>query len=185
LDVPHVVVARNLEPIYDNETAIRAFARLIHRWPSARLTIAGSGPDRCHLESVVNELALPASVTFAGRLGRDEMAALFRSADLCINASRVDNMPVSVLEAMASGVPVVTTNVGGIPYIAHDGDNALLVEPGDPEAMANAADRLLSDATLRTRIVSSALKSVAVYSWGHASALWLSAYNDALAARPA
>ena len=181
-DSPHIVVARNLEAVYDNETAVRAFATLVKRWPIARLTLAGTGPDRAHLEAVVRELRLELQVTFAGRLDRDAMAALFRSADLCLNPSRVDNMPVSILEAMASGVPVVSTNVGGIPYMAQDGRTALLVEPGDPIAMATASELMLCDAPLRARIVAAALEAVSAYSWRQSSPLWLAIYRNALVA---
>lgn len=180
---PHIVVARNLEPVYDTGTAIHAFARLLVRWPDARLTIAGTGPERARLQELVRELGVEARVRFAGRLDRDGVVEMFKSADLSLNPSRVDNMPVSLLEAMASGVPVVSTNVGGIPYVVRDGHTALLVGPGDASAMADAAERLLSDAELRTRIVHAARQAVQDYSWPHASGEWLSVYRSALATR--
>ena len=82
---------------------------------------------------------------FCGTLDRDEMAALYRSASVVINPSRVDNMPNSVLEAMASGVPVVSTNVGGVPFILREDVTGLLVPRADPEAMAAAVLRVLGD----------------------------------------
>ncbi len=73
------------------------------------------------------------------------MAALYRSADVMLNPSLADNMPISVLEALASGVPVVTTNVGGVPYLVEHEKTALLVPPQNPEAMAEAVLLLLND----------------------------------------
>src|SRR5690606_24095526 len=116
----HVIVTRNLEPIYDIATALEAFALLRQRFPAAVMTIAGEGPERAHLVKRVEALGIAGQVEFAGRLDRAEVAALYQSADLMMNPSTVDNMPNSVLEAYASGVPVVSTNVGGIPYIARD-----------------------------------------------------------------
>jgi phenylacetate-CoA ligase len=164
-DSAHLLVARNLEPLYDNETAIRAFALVREDFPGARLTIAGSGPLEQQLRGFVLEQGLGDVVSFAGRLERDAMAAMYRSADLVLNPSLADNMPNSILEAWSSGVPVVSTNVGGIPYLAQDGVNASLVAPGDPVAMARACILLLSDpATWRQR-AQAGLQEARRYTW--------------------
>lgn len=162
---PHLVVARNLEPLYDNETAIRAFQLVIASHPQARLTIAGSGPEGVRLRQFVSDQGLAQAVQFAGRLERDAMAALYRSADLMLNPSLADNMPNSVLEAWASGVPVVSTNVGGIPYLAQDGVTASLVPPADAPAMAQACMALLSDAALWQQRAQAGLQQAQRYTW--------------------
>src|SRR4051812_6042668 len=113
--------------------------------PGATLYVAGSGPELAHLEELAASLGIADAVTFTGRVDRDAMAALYRRCDVMLNPTRVDNMPNSVLEAMACGLPVVSTRVGGVPYIVRDGVTALLVEPGDHVAMAQAALHLLSD----------------------------------------
>lgn len=161
----HIVVTRNLEPIYGIGTALEAFARIHEAVPAARLSIAGSGPQRSALEGRCAELGLGERVTFTGRLDREQVAALYRSADIMLNPSRVDNMPNSVLEAFASGVPVVSTNVGGIPYFVEDGRTALLVPPQDAEAMARAVLRLVHDPLLAAALKSRALASVLCYTW--------------------
>jgi len=161
----HLLVARNLEPIYDNETAIRALF-LVHRSnPEATLTIAGSGPLAESLRALAQSLGLAESVIFTGRLDRNAMAQAYRAADIAINPSLVDNMPNSVLEAMASGVPVVSTHVGGVPYIVTDEQTALLVPPNSPEAMANAILRLMNDPALSTKLVDNSLAEVKKYTW--------------------
>ncbi|GAB3248699.1 glycosyltransferase [Chitinimonas naiadis] len=161
----HLVVARNLEPLYDNETALRAFALVHAHTPATRLTIAGSGPEAERLQALAEELGLQAVVHFAGRLDREAMAALYRDADVMLNPSLADNMPNSVLEAMASGVPVVSTDVGGIPYIVENGVTALLVKPGDVAGMAAATLRLLEEPMLWQRLRDAGIAEVQRYTW--------------------
>ena len=162
---PHLIVARNLERLYDNETAIRAFQIVRALFPCARLTLAGTGLDEPRLRHLVHEQGLGDVVLFSGRLERDAMAALYRSADLMLNPSLADNMPNSLLEAWASGVPVVSTHVGGIPYLAQDGVNATLVPPADPVAMAQACVLLLSNEVTWQQRVQAGLQEVKRYTW--------------------
>lgn len=175
-----VIVARHLEPIYDNATAIRAFAMLRHQLPAAHLTVAGSGPEAGPLKALVAELGLTEAVHFTGTLDRDGMAALFASADVCVNPSLTDNSPNSVLESMAAGVPVVSTHVGGVPYIVQDGHNGLLVAPGDPQAMATALLRVLGDAALWQRLSAAGRADVQGFAWPQVSARLLGVYRRAL-----
>ena len=177
----HFVVARNLEPIYDIATALRALALVREHVPVARMTIAGSGPQRAELERLCAELSLVDAVVFTGRLGRDEMAHLYRSATVMVNPSRVDNMPNSVLEAMASGVPVVSTNVGGVPFVLRDEVTGLLVEAGDHAGLAAAMQRLIEDRVLAARIRGAALADVQQYAWSRVRERWADVYAMARA----
>lgn len=176
----HLLVARNLEPIYDNETAIRAFALVHSRYPDATLTIAGSGPEAGTLQALTDHLALSTAVTFTGRLEPQAMANLYREADIAINPSLVDNMPNSVLEALASGIPVVSTNVGGVPYIVSDGETALLVPARSPEAMASAITRLIQEPSLCRRLIDNGLTEVQRYTWDNVWPIWKKVYQSAL-----
>ncbi|MEO8346690.1 MAG: glycosyltransferase family 4 protein [Betaproteobacteria bacterium] len=178
---PHLVVARNLESIYDISTALRAFALISNAMPDARMTVAGSGPERAALDALCRELHMEARVHFCGTRDRDEMAALYRSASVVINPSRVDNMPNSVLEAMASSVPVVSTNVGGVPFILRHDITGLTVPAGDPQAMANAVLRVLSDAELARRLAAAAIDDVQQYAWPRVRQRWSEVYATALA----
>jgi glycosyltransferase involved in cell wall biosynthesis len=178
---PHLVVPRNLEPIYDIGTALRAFATIRAAWPGAKMTVAGSGPERQALQSLSAALGVLDAVDFCGRLDRDRMAQLYRTASVVINPSRVDNMPNSVLEAMASGAPVVSTNVGGVPFIARDGVSALLVPAGDHSAMATAVLRLLADPACARRVRDAAMHDVQQYTWPRVRPCWAELY--ALATR--
>ena len=173
---PHVVVPRNLEPIYDVPTALRAFARIRADLPAARLTVAGSGPERLALQRQAANLGIADAVDFCGRLHRDQMAALYRSARVVLNPSRVDNMPMSVLEGMASGVPVVSTKVGGVPFILRDDVNGLLVGPGDDAGMAAAVLRVLKQPAVAERLRKAALQEVQQYTWQQVRHRWASVY---------
>lgn len=177
---PHIVVARNLEPIYGIDVALRAFAVVAEKLPAARLSIAGSGPLREDLEQLAVMLGLADRVRFTGRLDRDQMAALYRESDLSLNPSHVDNMPNSVLESLASGVPVVSTDVGGVPFIVEHGRTALLVPANDAQAMGAAALQILTDPTCANGLRTFGLESVQRYRWETVRQTLLGAYGDAL-----
>ncbi|SDY68427.1 glycosyltransferase family 4 protein [Nitrosomonas sp. Nm58] len=178
---PHIILTRNLEAIYDNATAIRAFYQVRSFFSDARLTIAGSGPEELALNALVRELGLVDAVTFTGRVDNEAIISLYRSADVMVNPSLVDNMPISILEALACGVPVVSTNVGGIPYlVAHD-KTALLVPPQDPIAMSRAILTLLNDPIKARKIAEAGLITVQQYTWRNVQNRLLSVYEQVLA----
>lgn len=161
----HLLVTRNLEPLYDNATAIRALALVREQVPDARLTIAGEGPERKALEKLATELGVWDAVRFCGRVDHAEIPALYASADVCLNPSLADNMPNALLEALASGVPVVSTNVGGVPHLVEHERTALLVNAGDASAMADAVLRLVRDAPLTDRLRTAGLDHVRRFDW--------------------
>ena len=162
---PHLIVARHLEALYDNATALRAFALVRQVIPAATMTVAGSGPQAQALRDLAQSLEVAGAVEFPGTLDRDAIAVLFRSADLMLNPSLADNMPNSVLEAMASGVPVVSTDVGGVPFMVDHGRTGLLVPPGHPQAMADAMIRILTNSALRQHLTEEGLAEAQRYAW--------------------
>ena len=175
----HLIVTRNLEPIYDNATAIRAFAIVRDRLPAVRMTIAGDGPLRASLEQLAADLGVADAVKFCGRVANADIPALYASADICLNPSLADNMPISLLESLASGVPVVSTRVGGVPHLVEDERTALLVEPGKPDAMAHAVLRLLRDASLQARLRAAGLDAARRFEWTSVRPQLLAAYEAA------
>ena len=114
-----------------------------------RLRIAGDGPERAALNEEIGRLGLTGVVELLG--DRDDVVELLRQSHLFVLSSRSEGMPMSVLEAMASGVPVVASAVGGLPELVADEESGLLVEPGDPQALAAAISRLVEDTALRQR----------------------------------
>lgn len=177
---PLVLIARNLESIYDVETGIRAFRRLREAAPDARLEIAGTGPEAKRLKALTDGLGLSSSVRFLGRVDNDEMPAIYRSADLALNTSLVDNMPISILEALASGVPVVSTRVGGVPALVEDGREAVLVPPHDAEAMAEALVSLWRSSERRDALREAGLERAKAFSWSSVREQWARVYGDAV-----
>jgi len=180
---PCLVVTRNLEQIYDIPTAIRVFGRVRESFPQASLVIAGSGPERNALQAQVERLRLADAVRFTGRVDSADMPALYAGADCMLNPSTVDNMPNSILEAFACGVPVVSTNAGGIPDMAQHGVSAMLSAVGDEEAMAANVMRVLRQPEFADSLRHAGLVEAKKYDWGQVKQQWLQAYHDAAAVK--
>jgi glycosyltransferase involved in cell wall biosynthesis len=176
----NIIVTRNLEDIYDIPTALRAFAVIRSAYPDATLTVAGSGPRLDALQQLAQTLGVADGVRFTGRIDNEHITELYRNADLMLNPSTADNMPISLLEAMASAVPIVTTNVGGIPHLVTDARNALLVAPRDPAAMAAAAMRVFAEEGLARRLVEAGADSAAGYTWAQVRPRLFGVYARAL-----
>jgi phenylacetate-CoA ligase len=140
------------------------------------MTVAGGGPERDALEALARELGMAAHVAFPGRLEPDRVAALYGEADVVVNASLLDNMPNSLLEALASGVPIVSTDVCGIPFLVEHGKTALLVPPRDPAAMARAVLDLLDDPPLAEQMVRAGRDLAQQFTWSHVRPRLLDVY---------
>jgi glycosyltransferase involved in cell wall biosynthesis len=171
-------ITRNLEPIYGIDTALHALAALPANL-EVRLAIAGTGPAAARLQGLAGQLRVADRVTFLGRLERDGVVALYHGADAMLNPTTVDNMPNSLLEAMACGLPVLSTEVGGVPFLVRDGETALLVPANHPQRMAGEMKRLVEDSGLRARLAEAALAQVQAYTWGRVGPQWLAAYREA------
>jgi glycosyltransferase involved in cell wall biosynthesis len=133
---------RNFEPLYNVACVVRAFALVQAQYPDAALTLVGSGSQRDALERLAAELKLR-HVTFAGRVPPSEIHRYYAAADIYIQTPTIDNMPLSVLEAFASGLPVVSTRVGGVPAMLTDGVHGLLAPDDDARGVASHVIRLL------------------------------------------
>jgi glycosyltransferase involved in cell wall biosynthesis len=177
---PQLLVTRNLEPIYDIDTVLRVLQLVRRTFPGATVTICGSGPERDRLAALAQALGIGEAVVFTGRVDNDQIAGFYRTADVMLNPSLADNMPISVLEALATGVPVVSTRVGGVPYLVQDGTTALLVPPGDVDAMAKAVVSVIEDPDLADRLVADGLAEVEKYTWPNVRQSLQSVYRDAL-----
>lgn len=171
---------RNLEPLYNVGCILRAFAIIQERYPEARLVVAGDGSQRASLERLAASLRL-CNTEFVGRIQPNRMKDLYRAADIYLNSSIIDNMPGSILESFASGLPVVTTNAGGIPYIVTNERTGLMVRCGDEQAIASSALRLLEEPGLAARLIQNALDECERYEWKTIRKQWLELY-DRLAA---
>lgn len=135
---------------------IRAFGQLRMTCPQlkTKLVIAGDGPERAQLEAAASKLAIADQIVFAGQVA--EMKAYYAIADVLVNASHSEGSPYVLLEAMAAGVPIVATAVGGVPEMLTDGETGLLVPPRDTRAMATAIEKALNNSALAQRLSASA-----------------------------
>jgi glycosyltransferase involved in cell wall biosynthesis len=136
-DSERLLLVGGLVPVKGIPTVLAALAELRAGRPSAVLEIVGDGSDRGALEALAQQLGLADAVTFSGRLDRDGVAARMRASHVLVSASEWENLPGVQLEALASGLPVVATRVGGVPDVIDDEVGAL-VEPGDSHALATA-----------------------------------------------
>ena len=174
---------RNFQALYNVPCVLRAFAVIQARMPDARLIVVGDGPERGRVHETARELALR-NVEFVGPVRPAEMGRWYDAADVYLNASDIDNMPNSIIEAFACGLPVVTSRAGGIPYVVEHERNGLMVDCGDHEALAASALRLLSDSALSTRLIGEGLRDVQEqYTWDAVSERWTRLYRR-LAAAP-
>lgn len=169
---------RSFQAHYNVSCVLRAFGRVQARMPEARLIVAGDGPLRERLQEEARDLGLR-SVMFCGAVAHDRMAALYDEADVFLNAPDIDNMPNSILEAAACGLPIVSSNAGGIPYIVQHEVTALLTPCGDDVALAAAATRLFEEPGLATRLAAAARAEILErYTWPVVEAEWVSTYRD-------
>jgi glycosyltransferase involved in cell wall biosynthesis len=163
----------NLIPYKGHDVVLDALARLADP-PSLRL--AGGGAERDRLATRAAELGLAGRVEFLGAVAGAEH--LWAAAQFGVLASFQEGLPNAVLEAMASGVPVVATAVGGVPELVDDGVTGLVVPPGDPAALAGAIDALAGDAALRVRLGAAARQAAGAYSWARCTDAHLRLYTE-------
>ena len=144
---------------------LRAFGLIQKQVPNAELIVAGDGSQRATLERLALDLQLR-HTKFLGRVEHEGIVEQYQEADIYLNGSEIDNQPLSILEAFACGLPVVTTNAGGIPDMVSDGETGFVVNRGDHEAMASRALRLLlAEPSLATSMTQRAREECAKYSW--------------------
>jgi glycosyltransferase involved in cell wall biosynthesis len=151
---PVLAFAGRLTAQKDLDLALAAMREL----PGVRLLVAGDGPERARLEAAAGD-----NVRFLGPLPRAEVLGLLCAADAAILTSAWENFPHGVVEALAVGTPVIATRTGGVAEVVRDGENGLLVEPGDVAAFASAVRRYLDDDALSARLCAAAAPSVAQY----------------------
>jgi glycosyltransferase involved in cell wall biosynthesis len=177
---PRLVSTRNFDALYNVTATVRAFALVQKRWPEASLTLVGGGPREQQLRELVDQLRLR-QVTFAGRVRPDEIARYYAENDIYIQSPNIDNMPTSVIEAFASGLPVVSTEAGGVPAILTHQRHGLLAPLGDFDTLAAHVLRLLDEPELAHSLARAAYQTCEACTWPSVRERWLNAYRDARA----
>jgi glycosyltransferase involved in cell wall biosynthesis len=169
---------RNFEPLYNVRCTLDAFALVQREVPEASLVLVGDGSQRGALEAQATTLGLR-NVTFVGRVPPDRMGQLYDDADIYLNSPDIDNMPGSIIEAYAAGLPIVTTDAGGIPYIVRHEETGLMVPRNDAPGMAAAALRLLREPGLARRVSANArAECLRKYVWPAVEAEWKALYSQ-------
>ena len=168
---------RNLEAHYGVDAVLRAFALVQKQVPEAVLTVVGDGSQRPSLETLATELNLQ-QTSFTGRVEHEEIYRHYADADVFLNASRIDNQPLSILEAFACGLPVVTTDAGGIPDIVTDGETGFVVAVDDHQSLADRAMKLLGDCNKATTMAHNARTECNKYTWEVVCDRWLCLYRE-------
>jgi glycosyltransferase involved in cell wall biosynthesis len=161
--------------MYAVDNTIEAFARIRERFPEATLRVAGGGSEEGRLRALAAQRA-DGAVRFFGRVQPRDMPEFLDEADIFLNSSVVDNQPLSVLEAFAAGLPVVSTPTGDIANMVTDMESGRLVPPGDPAAMASAAIWLLERPSQAAAIARRAERELEKHSWSHVRDQWAGVY---------
>jgi len=176
---PVFMTNRILEPLYNVPCILRAFRRIQNRYPEASLTLAHDGPLRDSLEALTAELKLQ-NVRFLGRVPPAAIPQLYDDAEIYLTTPNIDCMPGSLLECLASGLPIVATNAGGIPYIVRDEETALLVALDDDEAVADRCFRLLNEPELVRGLAARGREAVTGYAPERSRDKWVALYRELL-----
>ena len=167
---------RNLESHYGVDRVLRAFAIIQAKVPEASLKVVGDGNQRGSLEALASDLGLQ-NITFTGQVDPNSIADVYDAADIYLNGSEIDNQPLSLLEAFACGLPIVTTDAGGISFMVTDGKTGMVVPRGDYQQMADRALRLLNDSALTKTIVEQGRQECRKYAWESVRDQWLNTYE--------
>ncbi len=173
---PHLICTRGFHPYYSVNVVVRAFAEVRKLYPEAALDLVGGGPVEAEIRKLVEDLKLP-GVNFTGVASRSEIGECYNRADIFVNASWLDNMPVSIIEAFAAGTPVVTTAPESIPYLVEHERTGLLSPVGDAEALAANVIRLLCEPALARWLAENAHLDSQQYTWEVVREQWLKIYR--------
>jgi glycosyltransferase involved in cell wall biosynthesis len=172
IDTINLLWVRSFSSLYNPEQAVLVLEMLQQLNYDATLTMIGPEVDGSLIKTRALAKERHLKVNFTGKLSKAEWRAYSKNCNVFINTTNVDNTPVSVIEAMALGLPVVSTNVGGIPFLISDGTDGLLVPPQDIDAMAYAIIKLKSDNALRSKLITTARAKVENFSWDAVRPQW-------------
>jgi len=166
---------RNFEVHYGVDRVLRAFKIIQEKFPEAKLEVVGDGSQRRALETLATELGLR-NTTFRGQIDPNLISDVYDTADIYLNASEIDNQPLSILEAFACGLPIVTTDAGGIPDMVSNGETGIVIPRGDYVQMAERALGLLNNVSETREMIERARQECLKYSWEAVRNPWLSVY---------
>lgn len=171
--VPKLLWVRSFSKIYNPIMAIKVLVELKKQYPNATLCMIGPKKDESYIASVRFAKKNKVEVNFTGKLSKFEWINLSNSSNIFLNTTHFDNTPISVIEAMALGIPVVSTKVGGIPFLLEHEKNALLVSDNDVEDMTTQIKKLLKNPEQTNIIVENARETVNNFDWEIVKLKWI------------
>ena len=176
----HIFWLRSLQKIYRPLLAVDVLLEIRKIYPHAKLTIVGPDKDgsKARLEAKVKENNLSNDVRITGRLNREQWLEVSKECDLFLNTTSADNTPVSVIEGMAIGLPIVSANVGGMPFLIEHESDGLLVDSSDPKEFAKALISIYESDELYQKLSSNARSKVESFDWKEVEKQWLNLINE-------
>lgn len=181
---PHLICTRGFHEYYSIDKVVAAFAEVRKQYPYAQLDLVGGGSLEPDVRRQVAEQKI-GGINFLGVASRQQIGKYYDDADIFINASWLDNMPVSVIEAFGAGTPVVTTSPESMPYLVENERTGLLSPVGDEKALAANVIRLLREPELAFRLAKNAHEESRKYTWKVVREQWVRAYREVLTHTPA
>ena len=161
---PRFICTRAHEPLYNIPCILRAFQRVQSEMPEAMLTLVGDGTQHTELTKMADDMGLK-NIIFTGRVDNSEIYRYLDQADILLSAPTIDNMPVSLLEAMNAGVLVISSNVGGVPYMVDDGKTGYLFPSNDSDTLAELMIMAVHQPSESMAIIRNAHQAVNAYRW--------------------
>ena len=177
---PRLMWLRAFDRIYNAPLALRVLDQLRRDFPNVRLTMVGQDKDGTlrQVEALARDLGVSDRLEIPGQVPKADVPIWLQKGDIFLNTTDADNTPISVIEAMACGLCVISTNVGGLSYLLTNERDALLVPPNDADAMADAVRRILADPALAARLSQNAYDTVKKWDWTEILPEWISIYEQ-------
>ena len=177
---PKLLWVRAFDNIYNPTLAIKVLNNLKTIYKDAKLCMVGPVKDDSfnEVKDLVSRLNLQESVVFTGVLPKEEWHKLSQNYDIFINTTNIDNTPVSVMEAMALGLPIISTNVGGLPYLIEHKTNGVLVKKNNAEVMSNAVVEIINNINQSTEMVQNARLKAESFSWANVRLKWIGLLSE-------
>lgn len=173
---PSFICTRAHEPLYNIQCILRAFQKVQTELPDATLTLVGDGSEHQNLTQLVDTMGLH-NVTFTGKVANNDIYTLLDQADIMLSSPMVDNMPVSLLEAMNAGLLAISSRVGGVPYMIKNGSNGLLFESNNHDELAKKMLWAIENQAVAKTLIQQAYRSVNQYRWENVKEKLFTAYG--------
>lgn len=174
---PKLLWVRSFASIYNPKMAIDVFHAINATYPEATLCMVGPEKDGCLEETKKYAEKFKLEVNFTGRLSKAEWIELSENYDIFLNTTHFDNTPVSIIEAMALGLPIITTNVGGIPFLLEDKNTAILVTDGDVKMMTKSIELLVENSHFAKSLSRNSRELAEKFNWEAIKQSWMKILN--------